>query len=65
MVKSIHTLTIRDYSLFDKTGDMKYLSVGMNLSCHFLKTENGNLASSGFTVTIMLQRLRARYCSGK
>jgi len=28
MVKSIHTLTIRDYSLFDKTGDMKYLSIG-------------------------------------
>lgn len=25
MIKSIHTLTIHDYSLFEKTGDVKYL----------------------------------------
>lgn len=28
MVKSIHTLTINDYSLFEKTGDIKYLLTG-------------------------------------
>ncbi|TRZ51258.1 hypothetical protein D4R99_04615 [bacterium] len=28
MVKTIHTLTIHDYSLFEKTGDVKYLLTG-------------------------------------
>ncbi len=28
MVKTIHTLTIHDYSLFEKTGDIKYLLTG-------------------------------------
>jgi len=28
MVKSIHTLTIHDYSLFEKTGEVKYLLTG-------------------------------------
>ena len=28
MLKTVHTLTIRDYSLFEKTGDLKYLFDG-------------------------------------
>lgn len=28
MLKTVHTLTIRDYSLFEKTGDLKYLFEG-------------------------------------